>query len=106
MNLSIDQIVAANRQRERLQSDLAHQAAHDSLTGLPNRAQAMRLIRAALSRAQRSGAVIGLLFVDLDGFKRVNDTLGHAAGDELLREVAQRMVRSSAQRRHGGPPRR
>jgi diguanylate cyclase (GGDEF)-like protein len=94
MNVAIDQIMAANRQRERLQEDLAHQAAHDSLTGLPNRAQAMRLIGAALSRAQRSGAVIGLLFIDLDGFKRVNDTLGHAAGDELLREVAQRMVRT------------
>ena len=94
MNLSIDQIMAANRQRERLQEDLAHQAAHDSLTGLPNRAQAMRLIRSALSRAQRSGAVIGLLFIDLDGFKRVNDTFGHAAGDELLREVAQRMLRT------------
>ena len=92
MNLSIDQIIAANRQRERLQEDLAHQAAHDSLTGLPNRAQAMRLIAGALSRAQRSGAVIGLLFLDLDGFKRVNDTLGHAAGDELLRQVAQRMT--------------
>ena len=45
MNLAIDQIVAANRQREKLQDDLAHQAVHDSLTGLPNRAQAMRLIR-------------------------------------------------------------
>jgi diguanylate cyclase (GGDEF)-like protein len=94
MNLSIDQILAANRQREQLQEDLAHQAAHDSLTGLPNRAQAMRLIQGALSRAQRSGAIIGLLFIDLDGFKRVNDTLGHAAGDEVLREAAQRMVRS------------
>ncbi len=94
MNLAIDLIVAANRQREQLQEDLAHQAAHDSLTGLPNRAQAMRLIDGALSRAQRSGAVIGLLFVDLDGFKRVNDTFGHAAGDEVLRATAQRMVRS------------
>ena len=91
MNTSIGQLQTANRQRERLQSDLAHQAAHDSLTGLANRALAMRLIKGALSRTQRSSEVVGLLFVDLDGFKRINDTLGHAAGDQVLREVAKRM---------------
>ena len=91
MNLSIVQIQAANAERAAAQAELSHQAAHDSLTGLANRAQAMRLITAALSRAQRSGAVIGLLFIDLDGFKQVNDTLGHRAGDEVLRAAAGRM---------------
>ena len=91
MNLSIVQIQAANAERAAAQAELSHQAAHDSLTGLANRAQAMRLITAALSRAQRSGAVIGLLFIDLDGFKQVNDTLGHGAGDEVLRAAAGRM---------------
>ena len=91
MNLSIVQIQAANAERAAAQAELSHQAAHDSLTGLANRAQAMRLITAALSRAQRSGAVIGLLFIDLDGFKQVNDTLGHRAGDEVLRAAAERM---------------
>jgi diguanylate cyclase (GGDEF)-like protein len=91
MKFAIDQISTANREREQAQSDLAHQAAHDSLTGLVNRAQAMRLITGALSRAQRSGAIVGLLFVDLDGFKGVNDTLGHAAGDQVLMAVARRM---------------
>ena len=91
MNLSIVQIQAANAERAAAQAELSHQAAHDSLTGLANRAQAMRLITAALSRAQRSGAVIGLLFIDLDGFKQVNDTLGHRAGDEVLRAAAVRM---------------
>jgi diguanylate cyclase (GGDEF)-like protein len=91
MNASIAQLLAANQQRERLQSDLAHQAAHDSLTGLANRAQAMQLIRGALSRGQRTKESIGLLFIDLDGFKRINDDLGHAAGDEVLRAVAKRM---------------
>jgi diguanylate cyclase (GGDEF)-like protein len=91
MNLSIVQIQAANAERAAAQAELTHQAAHDSLTGLANRAQAMRLITAALSRAQRSGAVIGLLFIDLDGFKQVNDTLGHRAGDEVLRQAAGRM---------------
>jgi diguanylate cyclase (GGDEF)-like protein len=91
MNASINQLQAANEQRERLQEDLTHQAAHDSLTGLANRAQAMQLIRGALSRGQRSQESIGLLFVDLDGFKRINDDLGHAAGDEVLRAVAKLM---------------
>jgi diguanylate cyclase len=88
MALTIRSIVTADEQRELLREALAYQAAHDSLTQLPNRAQAMRLLTAALHRAQRSGSVIGVLFVDLDGFKAVNDTHGHPAGDELLRIVA------------------
>ncbi len=91
MQVAIEQIVAANRDRDRLQEDLAYQAEHDSLTALPNRAQSLRLIEGALQRAQRSGAMIGLLFVDLDGFKAVNDNFGHRAGDDVLRCVAQRM---------------
>ncbi len=91
MWVAIGQIVAANHVRDRLREDLAYQAAHDSLTGLPNRAQALDLITGALSRAQRSGAIVGLLFIDLDGFKAVNDTYGHAAGDEVLRTVATRL---------------
>jgi diguanylate cyclase (GGDEF)-like protein len=92
MNLSIEQIQAANTEVAEAQAELSHQAAHDSLTGLANRPQAMRLITGALSRAQRSGAVVGLLFIDLDGFKQVNDTLGHHAGDEVLVTVADRMT--------------
>ena len=91
MSVGISQITAATRARELAQGALAHQAVHDSLTGLPNRAQVMGLIRGALNRAQRSGSVIGLLFVDLDGFKQVNDALGHDAGDEVLQAVGQRM---------------
>jgi len=91
MNVAIHQIVTANRHRDRAQRELAHQAAHDSLTGLPNRAAALELISASLSRAQRSGAMIALLFVDLDGFKGVNDTYGHRAGDDVLRAVARRL---------------
>ncbi len=91
MNVAIEQIVAANRDRERLQDDLTYQAEHDSLTELPNRAQALRMIDGALSRARRSSAVIGLLFVDLDGFKAVNDNFGHRVGDDVLRAIAQRL---------------
>jgi diguanylate cyclase (GGDEF)-like protein len=84
-------ITTANLERERAQNELAHQADHDSLTGLANRGQAMRLVLAALNRAQRSGDLIGLLFLDLDGFKAINDTLGHAAGDAVLTTVARRL---------------
>jgi len=74
-----------------LQDHLAHEATHDSLTGLPNRAQALELLQAALHRSQRNRTMVGLLFVDLDGFKAVNDTQGHQAGDDVLRTVARRL---------------
>jgi len=92
INLSVNQLKAVDAERQQAQLELAHQATHDGLTGLANRPQAMQLIRSALSRAQRSGAIVGLLFVDLDGFKSVNDTHGHEAGDTLLREVASRLT--------------
>ena len=91
LHASVEQLVSAVRQRDTLQSALAHQAAHDPLTELPNRAQALSLVTAALHRGRRSGAMTGLLFVDLDGFKAVNDGHGHAAGDEVLQEVARRL---------------
>ena len=91
VHASVRQIVRSVRQREELQSALAHQATHDQLTALPNRGQALQLTTAALSRAQRSGSTTGLLYVDLDGFKAVNDNHGHAAGDDVLREVASRL---------------
>ncbi len=92
MNVAMHQIVTANRGREEAQAELVRQAAHDSLTGLPNRTRSLELLASTLSRAQRTGAMTGLLFVDLDGFKAVNDTFGHGAGDDVLRAVAQRMA--------------
>jgi diguanylate cyclase (GGDEF)-like protein len=91
IHASVEQLVTAVREREELQSALAHRAAHDPLTELPNRAQALTLLTAALHRGRRSGALTGLLFVDLDGFKAVNDGHGHAYGDAVLREVARRL---------------
>ena len=81
----------ARAERERALIALAHQATHDALTGLANRAQALELIRGALNRARRSGDVVALLYIDLDGFKQVNDTLGHAAGDQVLTIAGRRM---------------
>jgi diguanylate cyclase (GGDEF)-like protein len=91
VHASVSRIVTAVREREELQLQLAHQASHDTLTGLPNRAELDRTLRAALGRAERNGGAVSVLFVDLDGFKACNDRLGHAAGDHILRETAQRL---------------
>ncbi len=91
LHASVEQLVTSLRQRDRLQTALSHQAAHDPLTDLPNRARALELTTSALHRARRAGAATGLLFVDLDGFKGVNDRAGHAAGDAVLQAVGARM---------------
>lgn len=80
--------VTEQRQMER---ELTHRAFHDSLTGLANRVLFQDRVGHALSRGQRSGAVTGVLFLDLDDFKVVNDTQGHAVGDELLVAVSLRI---------------
>ena len=78
--------------RKETEARLAHAATHDSLTGLANRASLVDEIDRALRSTKRSGALTGLLLLDLDHFKVVNDSLGHASGDALLREVGHRLV--------------
>jgi diguanylate cyclase (GGDEF)-like protein/PAS domain S-box-containing protein len=80
-----------------LEEELKHQAFHDALTGLPNRALFAREAAAALEAARAVGRTAGVLFVDLDDFKIVNDTMGHGVGDELLIAVAARLASSVRQ---------
>ncbi len=87
---SLAATMGAAVQRAELETELQHQALHDSLTGLPNRALALDRIVSALGRSHRTGGLLAVLLLDLDDFKAVNDTLGHGAGDRLLRVLAER----------------
>ncbi len=86
-------IMAFNRLLARLndkQAELARMAHYDALTGLPNRALLYDRLQQVLAQARRRGSRVGLLYMDLDDFKRINDTLGHEVGDEALRQTAGR----------------
>ena len=91
---------------KKAQEEITHQAYHDFLTGLPNREMLMQALGRELAHAHRLGSEVVVLFIDLDDFKLLNDTLGHEAGDELLRQVSTRLqeaLRSTDMlARHGG----
>ncbi|MGZ7079744.1 MAG: EAL domain-containing protein, partial [Thermoanaerobaculia bacterium] len=77
--------------RKRAEEDMIYKAYHDSLTGLPNRALFLDRASVALARAERTHQLAAIMFLDLDELKSINDTLGHATGDELLKALAQRL---------------
>jgi diguanylate cyclase (GGDEF)-like protein len=81
----------SNEELTRRQEELAFLATHDPLTGLPNRTLILDRVEQMLVRARRNPAPVAVLFVDLDNFKHINDTLGHGAGDRLLQAVAARL---------------
>jgi diguanylate cyclase (GGDEF)-like protein/PAS domain S-box-containing protein len=79
--------------RKQIEQELAHNANHDPLTDLPNRTQLTVRLQEALERGERGGRGVAVIFVDLDNFKVINDSLGHEAGDRLLRNVSERLRR-------------
>ena len=88
------------------QQDVVHVSMHDALTGLPNRSFGRELVERALLEAQRRKLKVALIFVDLDHFKSINDSLGHTAGDDFLKQVSTRLQaavrKSDTVMRHGG----
>lgn len=79
------------REQKQVEQELRHQATHDALTGLPNRTLLMDRLTHAIHAAERSRTLVGVLFLDLDGFKQINDSCGHEAANMLLREIGQRL---------------
>lgn len=78
-------------ERRKMEEIVEHQAHHDTLTDLPNRQLFMDFLSLELAQARRNSKKLALLFLDLNGFKQINDTLGHSCGDQLLKKVAQRL---------------
>ena len=86
---------AAEQARDQAEEQLRHQALYDGLTGLPNRTLFHDRVKHALVAARRESEELAVLMLDLDRFKEINDTLGHAAGDDVLREVAWRLSKAT-----------
>ena len=88
---AVGHVLGAAIERRRTEERARHDALHDPLTGMPNRSLLLDRLEQALGRCERRGSQIALLFLDIDNFKLVNDSLGHSAGDELLQAVAPRL---------------
>ena len=91
MRSALDAVNAQNAQMAATQARMELMATHDALTGLPNRSLARDRFEQAAATARRAGHGVAMLYLDLDNFKNVNDTLGHSSGDTLLRQVSDRL---------------
>jgi diguanylate cyclase (GGDEF)-like protein/PAS domain S-box-containing protein len=92
---AVTQVVVVSRditERKQMEAYVLHQSFHDALTGLPNRQLLLDRLGQATAHRERLHAQVAVLFIDLDHFKEINDTLGHAAGDRLLQDVAERLI--------------
>jgi diguanylate cyclase (GGDEF)-like protein len=98
----VRQMAIALASKWRAERHLARLAYFDSLTGLPNREQAHSRLRSALETTQQQGKMLAVMYIDLDNFKRVNDTLGHSVGDEVLQVAAERLRKSLRRVDSGG----
>ncbi len=98
----VSPLAAIAIERKTIEDRLAYQAQHDPLTGLPNRVLFVEFLTLALARAPRRKTTSAVLFLDLDRFKVVNDSLGHDAGDELMVKLGTRLSSGGAARGHGG----
>ena len=78
--------------RKKLEDEIKHMASHDSLTDIPNRALLMDRLDQAIARARRNSKHVGVLFLDLNNFKPINDNMGHLAGDQILKKISSRLV--------------
>lgn len=89
---AVSRLTTSLAEREEYRRRLAHEASHDALTGLANRRATVDYLSGALARARRSERTAAVLFIDLDGFKSVNDVYGHPVGDRVLKEIAHRLA--------------
>lgn len=92
----VSRLTSISVEQNELNEQLNYQANHDALTQLPNRAHFETELEKRLEVLEKTGKQVGLILLDLDGFKQINDTLGHAAGDDLLRQVASRLSKGFA----------
>ena len=108
-NGEITHILSVNEDitvRKEYEEKLLHQANFDHLTGLPNRILALDRLSRAILQNRRKDALVVVMFIDLDNFKIINDTLGHSAGDQLLKTAAWRLQDAPSRQRHDRPFRR
>jgi diguanylate cyclase (GGDEF)-like protein len=103
---ALSRLRAEVRRANEASEQIRYQAMHDTLTGLPNRVAALSVSQAAMAHAARHGRQVGFVFVNIDNFKQINESLGHSTGDELLRQIGQRLKentrRYDAVTRYGG----
>ncbi|MEZ5330465.1 MAG: EAL domain-containing protein [Thermoanaerobaculia bacterium] len=102
LQAAVRNLATSLNEREEFRRRIAHEASHDGLTQLPNRNASLDQLERGLARTARSSMQLAVLFIDLDGFKRINDLHGHQAGDAVLRVTAQRLVAAVREGDHVG----